>query len=166
MQNQTVMGWHTMLDLIAAGLNGEFPKRADLFPKNAALYGVDLEQPEEVTHETISPPGPIQHTVAVRAHPARPDRTHLGFLSADGKKRGEWFASGDHADQVGRELRHALQAQHPVAQPGAAAGKIHRDGQDRPSIPTMCCWRTSRRTGLAFTFGPEGRDAIRKWNSA
>jgi uncharacterized protein YndB with AHSA1/START domain len=42
MQNQTMTGWHTMLDLIAAGLSGEFPKRADLFPKNAALYGVDI----------------------------------------------------------------------------------------------------------------------------
>jgi len=41
MQNQTMMGWHTMLDLIEAGLRGAFPKRADLFPKNAALYGVD-----------------------------------------------------------------------------------------------------------------------------
>ena len=44
MQNQTMMGWHTMLDLIAAGLHGDFPKRADLFPKNAALYGVDMAQ--------------------------------------------------------------------------------------------------------------------------
>ena len=44
MQNQTMMGWHTMLDLVAAGLRGEFPKRADLFPKNAALYGVDMAQ--------------------------------------------------------------------------------------------------------------------------
>ena len=42
MQNRTMMGWHTMLDLIAAGLEGEFPKRSDLFPTNAALYGVDL----------------------------------------------------------------------------------------------------------------------------
>jgi uncharacterized protein YndB with AHSA1/START domain len=42
MQSQTAMGWHTMLDLVAAGLDGEFPKRSDLFPKNAALYGVDL----------------------------------------------------------------------------------------------------------------------------
>ena len=25
MQNQTMMGWHTMLDLIAAGLRGDFP---------------------------------------------------------------------------------------------------------------------------------------------
>ena len=41
MQNQTMMGWHTMLDLIQAGLRGEYPKRADLFLKNAALYGVD-----------------------------------------------------------------------------------------------------------------------------
>ena len=40
MQPQTMMGWHTMLDLIEAGLNGEFPNRADLFPTNAALYGV------------------------------------------------------------------------------------------------------------------------------
>ena len=44
MQNQTMMGWHTMLDLVAAGLRGEIPKRADLFPKNEALYGVDLNQ--------------------------------------------------------------------------------------------------------------------------
>jgi uncharacterized protein YndB with AHSA1/START domain len=42
MQNQTMMGWHTMLDLIAAGLKDEFPRRHDLFPKNATLYGVDL----------------------------------------------------------------------------------------------------------------------------
>jgi uncharacterized protein YndB with AHSA1/START domain len=42
MQNQTMMGWHTMLDLVTAGLRGEFPKRSDLFPRNAALYGVDL----------------------------------------------------------------------------------------------------------------------------
>jgi len=44
MQNQTMMGWHTMLDLVEAGLNGAFPKRADLFPKNAALYGVDMSK--------------------------------------------------------------------------------------------------------------------------
>ncbi|HEX4637046.1 MAG TPA: SRPBCC domain-containing protein [Rhizomicrobium sp.] len=44
MQNQTMMGWHTMLDLIEAGLRNEFPKRADLFPKNAALYGVDMSK--------------------------------------------------------------------------------------------------------------------------
>ncbi len=43
MQNQTAMGWHTMLDMIEAGLAGEFPKRSDLFPKNAALYGVDID---------------------------------------------------------------------------------------------------------------------------
>jgi uncharacterized protein YndB with AHSA1/START domain len=42
MQNQTMMGWHTMLDLIAAGLRGESPKRADIFPKNAERYGVDM----------------------------------------------------------------------------------------------------------------------------
>jgi uncharacterized protein YndB with AHSA1/START domain len=42
MQSQTMMGWHTMLDLIEAGLKGEFPRRQDLFPKNATLYGVDL----------------------------------------------------------------------------------------------------------------------------
>ncbi|HEY1877940.1 MAG TPA: SRPBCC domain-containing protein [Rhizomicrobium sp.] len=42
MQNQTMMGWHTMLDLLAAGLQGQFPRRHDVFPKNATLYGVDL----------------------------------------------------------------------------------------------------------------------------
>lgn len=44
MQSQTAMGWHTMLDLVEAGLNGEFPKRSDLFPVNAALYGVDISK--------------------------------------------------------------------------------------------------------------------------
>lgn len=42
MQKQTAMGWHTYLDLVAAGLSGQFPKRASLFPINAALYGVDI----------------------------------------------------------------------------------------------------------------------------
>jgi uncharacterized protein YndB with AHSA1/START domain len=42
MQKQTAMGWHTWLDLIAAGLDNRFPKRAEIFPANAALYGVDL----------------------------------------------------------------------------------------------------------------------------
>ena len=41
-QKQTAMGWHTMLGLVEAGLNGEPLKRADLFPVNAALYGVDI----------------------------------------------------------------------------------------------------------------------------
>lgn len=43
MQSQTMMGWHTMLDLVAAGLKGDFPRRGDLMAKNAALYGVDIE---------------------------------------------------------------------------------------------------------------------------
>jgi uncharacterized protein YndB with AHSA1/START domain len=46
MQAQTMMGWHTMLDLAEAAARGEFPKRADIFPKNAALYGVDLNNLE------------------------------------------------------------------------------------------------------------------------
>ncbi|MBV9549178.1 MAG: SRPBCC domain-containing protein [Alphaproteobacteria bacterium] len=44
MQPQTMMGWHTMLELIAAAARGEFPKRADLFAANAALYGVDMNK--------------------------------------------------------------------------------------------------------------------------
>ena len=44
MQGRTAMGWHTMLDLVEAGLAGEFPGRADLIPKNAALYGVDISK--------------------------------------------------------------------------------------------------------------------------
>ena len=42
MQPQTMMGWHTMLDLIEAGLRGDFPKRSEVFPKNPARYGVDM----------------------------------------------------------------------------------------------------------------------------
>jgi uncharacterized protein YndB with AHSA1/START domain len=48
MQAQTMMGWHTMLDLIEAGCRGEFPRRADLFPANAALYGVDINNLKKV----------------------------------------------------------------------------------------------------------------------
>jgi uncharacterized protein YndB with AHSA1/START domain len=40
---QNAMGWHTMLDILEAGLRGETaPARSDLMKKNAALYGVDL----------------------------------------------------------------------------------------------------------------------------
>lgn len=42
MQNLTMIGWHTMLDLIASGLAGAFPSRTDIMPRNAALYGIDL----------------------------------------------------------------------------------------------------------------------------
>jgi uncharacterized protein YndB with AHSA1/START domain len=42
MQKLTAIGWHTMLDMIAAGLNGEFPLRTEVMPRTAALYGVDL----------------------------------------------------------------------------------------------------------------------------
>jgi uncharacterized protein YndB with AHSA1/START domain len=47
-QKQTMMGWHTMFDLIQAGLAGDFPKRSDLFPKNAAMYGVDFDNLKKV----------------------------------------------------------------------------------------------------------------------
>jgi uncharacterized protein YndB with AHSA1/START domain len=42
MHKPTMIGWHTMLDMIAAGLKNEFPPRTQLMPANAALYGVDL----------------------------------------------------------------------------------------------------------------------------
>jgi uncharacterized protein YndB with AHSA1/START domain len=42
MHKLTMIGWHTMLDMIAAGLKGEFPPRTEVMPRNAALYGVDL----------------------------------------------------------------------------------------------------------------------------
>jgi uncharacterized protein YndB with AHSA1/START domain len=43
MQSLTMIGWHTMLDMIAAGLNGEFPPRTEMMPQSAALYGVELD---------------------------------------------------------------------------------------------------------------------------
>lgn len=46
MQPQTAMGWHTMLDLIAAGLDGQFPDRSAMMTRNAARYGVDLNKIE------------------------------------------------------------------------------------------------------------------------
>jgi uncharacterized protein YndB with AHSA1/START domain len=42
MQSLTMIGWHTMLDMIAAGLQGDFPPRTQIMPRSAALYGVDL----------------------------------------------------------------------------------------------------------------------------
>jgi uncharacterized protein YndB with AHSA1/START domain len=42
MQALTMIGWHTMLDMIAHALAGEFPPRTEVMPRNAALYGVDL----------------------------------------------------------------------------------------------------------------------------
>lgn len=41
---QNAMGWHTMLDMLCAGLRGEAIKpRAAYMAENAALYGVDLQ---------------------------------------------------------------------------------------------------------------------------
>lgn len=42
MQNLTMIGWHTMLELIAAGLKGDFPPRTEMMPRTAALYGTQL----------------------------------------------------------------------------------------------------------------------------
>ena len=42
MHKLTMIGWHTMLDMIAAGISGRFPPRTEVMPRNAALYGVDL----------------------------------------------------------------------------------------------------------------------------
>ncbi|HEX4304146.1 MAG TPA: SRPBCC domain-containing protein [Rhizomicrobium sp.] len=41
--SQNAMGWHTMLDILAAGLRGEtVQERPAYMQKNAALYGIDL----------------------------------------------------------------------------------------------------------------------------
>jgi uncharacterized protein YndB with AHSA1/START domain len=42
MHKLTLLGWHTMLDMIEAGLKGEFPPRTEIMPRSAAIYGVDL----------------------------------------------------------------------------------------------------------------------------
>jgi uncharacterized protein YndB with AHSA1/START domain len=42
MQKLTMIGWHTMLDLIADGLRGQFPPRLDVMHRNAEIYGVEL----------------------------------------------------------------------------------------------------------------------------
>ena len=42
MQALTMIGWHTMLDMMEAGLKGEFPPRTEIMPRSATLYGVDL----------------------------------------------------------------------------------------------------------------------------
>jgi uncharacterized protein YndB with AHSA1/START domain len=42
MQKLTMLGWHTMLDMIEAGLEGRFPPRTEMMPRSATLYGVDL----------------------------------------------------------------------------------------------------------------------------
>lgn len=44
MQPQTMMGWHTFLDMMEAGARGESAgPRGDYMKKNAPLYGVDLD---------------------------------------------------------------------------------------------------------------------------
>jgi uncharacterized protein YndB with AHSA1/START domain len=42
MQKLTMIGWHTMLDLIAHGLENHFPPRLDVMHRNAEIYGVEL----------------------------------------------------------------------------------------------------------------------------
>jgi uncharacterized protein YndB with AHSA1/START domain len=42
LQKQTMMGWHTMLDLLEASLKGQFPRRVDLMAKSAQCYGVEM----------------------------------------------------------------------------------------------------------------------------
>ena len=42
MQKLTMIGWHTMLDMIEAGLKGQFPPRTVVMPRNAEIYGVEL----------------------------------------------------------------------------------------------------------------------------
>lgn len=43
-ESQNMMGWHTYLDMLAAAVGGEAdPQRADYIRKNAALYGIDLD---------------------------------------------------------------------------------------------------------------------------
>jgi uncharacterized protein YndB with AHSA1/START domain len=43
MQPQTMMGWHTFLDMLETGARGEAVQaRGHTMQKNAALYGVDL----------------------------------------------------------------------------------------------------------------------------
>jgi len=42
MQKLTMIGWHTMLDLIADGLKDLFPPRLDVMHRNAEIYGVEL----------------------------------------------------------------------------------------------------------------------------
>ena len=43
MQPQTMMGWHTFLDMLETGARGEAVQaRGHYMQKNAALYGVDL----------------------------------------------------------------------------------------------------------------------------
>jgi uncharacterized protein YndB with AHSA1/START domain len=45
MQPQTMMGWHTFLDMLEAGLRGQAVQERDRYmQKNAALYGVDLNK--------------------------------------------------------------------------------------------------------------------------
>jgi uncharacterized protein YndB with AHSA1/START domain len=42
MHKLTMIGWHTMLDLVEAGFEGRFPPRIDAMHRCAELYGVEL----------------------------------------------------------------------------------------------------------------------------
>lgn len=44
-QKQTMMGWHTFLDIVEAGVRGEEPQSRDAyFEANARLYDVDMNR--------------------------------------------------------------------------------------------------------------------------
>jgi uncharacterized protein YndB with AHSA1/START domain len=61
-----------------------------------------------------------------------------------------------HAHQAGRKLRNVLQAQHPVAQPGAATGKfIEMDKAGHRSRNVLLVYEPPHR--LVFSFGPDAQ---------
>ena len=107
---------------------------------------------------------PDPHTVEfVRILPGPIER--IWDFIADGKKRGEWFASGDLPEKVGQPF--TMRFKHSELSPNQApaAGKIHRDGQMRPHLRATFCWPARSRIFWPSPSGRKGATA-RKWNSA
>ena len=87
----------------------------------------------------------------VRPHPARPDRTDVGYLW-DSEKRGEWFASG--AMPTRRARRFHMQFKHsklsPNTPPPEKISEMDKNGHSR-----QCADGLEPPHRLAFTFGGE-----------
>ena len=106
---------------------------------------------------------PDPHTVEfVRILPGPIER--IWDFIADGKKRGEWFASGDLPEKVGQPF--TMRFKHSTLSPNQAPPPEKFIEMDKTGhTPRTFFWRARSRI---FWFSPSGRKAAtaRKWNSA
>ena len=97
---------------------------------------------------------PDAHTVQfVRILPGPIER--IWDFIADGRKRGEWFASGDLPDKIGQPF--TLRFKHSELSPNQAAPPDRFKEMDRTGHTSQAILLAREAPHLlAFTFGPEG----------